>query len=47
MLNISKHNYEAFLGRIQNLVLMFKINFIGLGLLSFFFKSNNLKHNAS
>jgi len=37
MLNISTHSYGASLGRKQNFVLMFKVNFLGLGLLSFFF----------
>jgi len=41
----------AFIGRKQYFVLMFKVNFFGLGLLSFFFFLNiytyNLKHNAS
>jgi hypothetical protein len=45
---------EAFIGRKQYYVLMFKVNFLGLGLLSFlsffFFFFNiytyNLKHNA-
>jgi hypothetical protein len=41
----------AFIGRKQYYVLMFKVNFIGLGLLSFFLFFNiytyNLKHNAS
>jgi len=36
MLNISTHSYGALLGRKQNFVLMFKVNFLGLGLLSFF-----------
>jgi hypothetical protein len=43
---------EAFIGRKQYYVLMFKVNFLGLRLLSFFFLSffkyiYNLKHNAS
>jgi len=49
MLNISTHSYGASLGRKQNFVLMFKVNFLGLGLLSFFFSfthTHNLKHNA-
>jgi hypothetical protein len=52
MLNISTHSYGASLGRKQNFVLMFKVNFLGLGLLSFFFllhthtHTHNLKHNA-
>jgi hypothetical protein len=43
----------AFLGRKQNCVLMFKVNFLELGLLSFFslcffnIYTYNLKHNAS
>ena len=40
----------AFIGRKQYYVLMFKVNFLGLGLLSFFFfniYTYNLKHNAS
>ena len=43
----------AFIGRKQFFVLMFKVNFLELGLLSFFFLSflyiytYNLKHNAS
>ena len=39
----------AFIGRKQYYVLMFKVNFLGLGLLSFFFNiyTYNLKHNAS
>jgi hypothetical protein len=45
---------EAFIGRKQYFVLMFKVNFLGLGLLSFlsffsfFFNiyTYNLKHNA-
>ena len=36
MLNISTHSFGASLGRKQNFVLMFKVNFLGLGLLSFF-----------
>jgi len=46
-------NDEAFIGRKQYFVLMFKVNFLGLGLLSFFFLfffniyTYNLKHNAS
>jgi hypothetical protein len=53
VLNISTYSYGALLGRKQNFVLMFKVNFLGLGLLSsfFFFFFNiyayNLKHNAS
>ena len=51
MLNISTHSYRALLGRKQNFVLMFIVNFLGLGLLSFFSFFNiytyNLKHNAS
>ena len=50
MLNISTHSYGALLGRKQNFVLMFKVNFLGLGLLSFFSlthtHTHNLKHNA-
>ena len=47
---------EAFIGRKQYSVLMFKVNFLGLRLLSFFFSfflffisiyTYNLKHNAS
>ena len=40
---------EAFIGRKQYFVLMFKVNFLGLGLLLLFFFWNiyNLKHNAS
>jgi len=42
---------EAFIGRKQYFVLMFMVNFLGLGLLSSFFFFNiytyNLKHNAS
>jgi len=40
----------AFIGRKQYFILMFKVNFLGLGLLSFFFQYiyiYNLKHNAS
>ena len=42
----------AFIGRKQYSILMFKVNFLGLGLLSFFFffiylYTYNLKHNAS
>jgi len=49
----------AFIGKKQYSVLMFKVNFLGLGLLSFFFllyiyiyiyiytHTYNLKHNAS
>ena len=39
----------AFIGRKQYYVLMFKVNFVGLGLLSFFFNiyTYNLKHNIS
>ena len=44
----------AFIGRKQYYVLMFKVNFLGLGLLFFFFLlffkniyTYNLKHNAS
>jgi len=46
----------AFIGGKQYFVLMFKVNFLGLGLLSFFFfffsfffniYTYNLKHNAS
>jgi len=48
----------AFIGRKQYYVLMFKVNFLGLGLLSFFFffsffsfffniYTYNLKHNVS
>jgi hypothetical protein len=39
----------AFIGRKQYSVLMFKVNFVGLGLLSFFFNiyTYNLKHNIS
>jgi hypothetical protein len=49
MLNISTHSYGALLGRKQNFVLMFKVNFLGLRLFSFFFNiyTYNLKHNAS
>jgi hypothetical protein len=52
VLNISTHSYRALLGRKQNFVLMFIVNFLGLGLLSFFFfffniYTYNLKHNAS
>jgi len=49
MLNISTHSYGALLGRKQNFVLMFKVNFLGLRLLLFFFNiyTYNLKHNAS
>jgi len=52
VLNKSKHSYGAFHGRKQNFVSMFKVNFLGLGLLSFFFVYiyiyiYNLKHNAS
>ena len=50
MLNISTHSYGALLGRKQNFVLMFKVNFLGLGLLyffSFFIYTYNLKHKAS
>jgi hypothetical protein len=54
MLNISTHSYGALLVRKQNFVLMFKVNFLGLGLLFFFFflffsffiYTYNLKHNA-
>ena len=43
---------RAFIGRKQYYVIMFKVNFLGLGLLSFFFffiylYTYNLKHNAS
>jgi len=45
---------EAFMGRKQYYVLMFKVNFLGLRLLSFLFffiffniYTYNLKHNAS
>jgi hypothetical protein len=42
----------AFIGRKQDFVLMFQVNFLGLGLLSFFFLflyiyTYNLKHNAT
>jgi len=43
----------AFIGRKQYFVIMFKVNFLGLGLLSLFFffflniYTYNLKHNAS
>ena len=39
----------AFIGRKQYSVLMFKVNFVGLGLLSFFLNiyTYNLKHNIS
>ena len=37
----------AFIGRKQYSVLMFKVNFLGLGLLSFFLYTYNLKHNIS
>jgi hypothetical protein len=42
----------AFIGREQYFILMFKINFLGLRLLSFFFPffyiyTYNLKHNAT
>ena len=42
----------AFIGRKQYSVIMFKVNFLGLRLLSFFFSffniyTYNLKHNAS
>jgi hypothetical protein len=39
----------AFIGRKQYSILMFKVNFLGLRLLSFFFNiyTYNLKHNAS
>jgi hypothetical protein len=41
----------AFIGRKQYFVLMFKVNFLRLGLLSFFSfihtHTHNLKHNAS
>jgi len=50
VLNISTYSYGALLGRKQNFVLMFKVNFLGLGLLSSFFfniYAYNLKHNAS
>jgi len=49
VLNKSTHSYGALLGRKQNFVLMFKVNFLGLGLLSFFLNiyTYNLKHNAS
>jgi hypothetical protein len=52
VLNISTYSYEALLGRKQNCVLMFKVNFIGLRLLFLFFiiiiiYTYNLKHNAS
>jgi hypothetical protein len=54
VLNISTHSYGALLVRKQNFVLMFKVNFLGLGLLFFFFflffsffiYTYNLKHNA-
>jgi len=43
---------RAFIGRKQYYVIMFKVNFLVLGLLSFFFfllyiYTYNLKHNAS
>jgi hypothetical protein len=49
MLNISTHSYGALLERKHNFVLMFKVNFLWLELLSFFFNiyTYNLKHNAS
>jgi len=51
VLNISTHSYGALLGRKQNFILMFKVNFLGLGLLLLLFFFNiytyNLKHNAS
>jgi hypothetical protein len=37
VLDISTHSYGALLGRKPNFILMFKVNFLGLGLLSFFF----------
>jgi len=37
----------AFIGRKQYYVLMFKVNFLGLGLLSSFFFFNIYIHNAS
>jgi hypothetical protein len=43
----------AFIGRKQDFVLMFQVNFLGLGLLSSFFSfffyiyTYNLKHNAA
>jgi hypothetical protein len=38
----------AFIGRKQYYVLMFKVNFLGLGLLFFYnIYTYNLKHNAS
>jgi len=51
MLNISTHNYGALLGRKQKKILMFKVNLLKLGLLSFYIYiymyTYNLKHNAS
>jgi len=53
VLNISTHSYGDLFGRKQNFVLMFKVNFFGLRLLSFFLSfffnicTYNLKHNAS
>ena len=52
MLSKSTQSYGALFGRKQNFVLMFKVNFLGLGLLSFFLfffniYTYNLKHNAS
>ena len=43
-------DHGAFIGRKQYFILMFKINFLGLRLLSFFFfniYTYKLKHNAS
>jgi hypothetical protein len=37
----------AFIGRKQYFVLMFKVNFLGLGLFFFNIYMYNLKHNAS
>jgi len=55
MLNISTYSYGALLGRKQNFCSNFKVNFLGLGLISFsssfflFFNiyTYNLKYNAS
>ena len=38
---------EAFIGRKQYYVLILKVDFLGLGLLSLHTHTHNLKHNAS
>jgi len=37
----------TFIGRKQDFVLMFQVNFLGLGLLSLYIYIYNLKHNAA